>query len=216
MSVYEEFNAVNTVTNKQDLLMYSLSKFFLKKDHINQMIPIIEGKNDISLRIIDWFVTNYAKKKNTTYIIKNTKNKGIKQFIVYLNYKSQLKSYSKKQFDPFCRRERINFYYSPTEFIKTTVGQLNFFRWSIENHVLDYISNHIDTIEKDMNISFKNAYTTNRKNNKGKNKKDKNKKDIDKKQHKPIKKTRKKRTELSKCATRTVNKHNIRIIIEFT
>tara|TARA_Y100000590_G_C15531726_1_gene943442 strand:+ start:25 stop:618 length:594 start_codon:yes stop_codon:yes gene_type:complete len=195
-SIYKDLY-YNSVTNKQDLLMLSLSKFFMKKDHIQQMIPIIEGKSEISLRIIDWFVTNYAKKKNTTYIIKK-KNKDINQFIVYLNYKSQLKSYSKKQFDPFCRRERINFYYTPTDYLRTTVGQLNFFRWSIENHVLEYIKKHIGKIEKDMNVSFKNAYTVSRKNN-SKNKK-----------------IRKKRTELSSCATRTVNKHRISIRIEFT
>ena len=182
----------NKLTNKQDLLMFSLSKFFIKKEHINKIIPIIEGKCHVSLRIIDWFVTNYAKKRNTTYIIRKTDCKD-KQFIVYLNYKSQLKSYSKKQFDPFCRRERINFYYTHTDFLRTTVGQLNFFRWSIENHILEFIENHIVPIEKDMNLSFKNAYNKKR-----------------------TKKTRKKRTELSKCATRTVNKHNIRIIIEFT
>ena len=58
--------------------------------------------------------TSYTKKNNTTYDLFYEKNKEIlsKQFIVYLNYKSQLKAYSKKQFDPFCRRQRINFYYS--------------------------------------------------------------------------------------------------------
>ena len=146
-SIYKDLY-YNSVTNKQDLLMLSLSKFFMKKDHIQQMIPIIEGKSEISLRIIDWFVTNYAKKKNTTYIIKK-KNKDINQFIVYLNYKSQLKSYSKKQFDPFCRRERISFLDYNDQAIITTVGQLNFFRWAIENKIINYIEKNIKEIELD-------------------------------------------------------------------
>ena len=49
-----------------------------------------------------------------------------KQFNVFLSYRSQLNAYSKKQFDPFCRRNRIDFYFNETQFITTTVGQLNF------------------------------------------------------------------------------------------
>jgi hypothetical protein len=44
------------------------------------VIPIITGKSNISLRILDWFVTNYSKKKNINYQIED---KGkIKNFIV--------------------------------------------------------------------------------------------------------------------------------------
>ena len=110
------------------------------------MLPIINGISTISLRIIDWFVTNYSKKYNTTIDKYKNSNNNIKQFLVFLNYKSQLKAYTKKQFDPFCRRERINFYYdkyNSNKFIETTVGQLNFFRWSILNNVLKYIQENL-------------------------------------------------------------------------
>ena len=56
-----------------------------------------------------------------------------------MNYKSQLKAFSKKQFDPFCRRKRIKFDYEKSKNIITTIGQLNFFKWIIENKILDYI-----------------------------------------------------------------------------
>ena len=49
-----------------------------------------------------------------------------------------------KQFDPFCRRDRIQFNYGKDKYIITTVGQLNFFRWAIENKVLDYIKQQCD------------------------------------------------------------------------
>ena len=74
---------------------------------------------------------------------------------MFLNYKAQLKSYSKKQFDPFCRRNRINFYFNEDEFITTTVGQLNFFRWALQNNVIDYITKNYKDIETDMNINTK-------------------------------------------------------------
>ena len=179
-------------TCKQDLLMNSLQRFYLKNDNINKVINILSGKSKISLRIIDWFVTNYSKKNNTNYIIE--KNGLGKQFIVYIDYKLQLKGYSKKQFDPFCRRERIEFYYQEDNYITTTVGQLNFFRWAISNDVITYIEKNLKTIETDMNSSYRAVYKipSAKKSN-----------------------TRKKRHELSMSATRTVNKHNVKIVVSF-
>ena len=138
--------------SKQDLLMNPLQEFFYQKENIEQIKSILDGNSLISLRIIDWFVTNYSKKNNTSYLLPPLSNDEVaKQFIVYLNYKSQLKAYSKKQFDPFCRKNRIVFYYGPneTDSIKTTVGQLNFFRWAIKYKILDYIQEHLTMIETD-------------------------------------------------------------------
>ena len=71
-----------------------------------------------------------------------------------------MKAYSKKQFDPFCRRNRILFEYKlsenqDTQFIKTTVGQLNFFRWAIQTQIISYINKNITSIEEDMLLSSK-------------------------------------------------------------
>ena len=116
-----------------------------------------------------------------------------KQFIVYINYKSQLKAYSKKYFDPFCRRERIDFQYEKNKSIITTVGQLNFFRWAITNNVIKYIKNNLSEIEKDMNTSIKHLYQ---------------KKNIDNDM-------RRKRQQLSVSATRTVSKHYVSFVVDF-
>jgi len=184
-------NSVTMIHSKKDLLMNSLLQFFYHKENLDIVIPIITGKSNISLRILDWFVTNYSKKKNINYQIED---KGkIKNFIVYLDYKSQLKAYSKRNFDPFCRRERISFIGHDTQELTTTVGQLNFFRWAIENNIIEYIYKNYEFIEKDMNGSLKNLY---KKNENGE-------------------KVRRKRTELSICATKTVNKHNVSIIVQF-
>jgi len=191
ISNYTEDNIFKIISSKKDLLMQSLINFFINRDNLDQVIPIITGKSKISLRILDWFVTNYSKKNNVHYqIILNNKTKN---FIVYLDYKAQLKAYSKKQFDPFCRRERISFIDHDTNELITTVGQLNFFRWAIENDILNYITLNYDIIENDMNNSLRNLY-------KKKEGDDKN---------------RRKRTELSISATKTVNKHNVSIIIQF-
>ena len=65
------------------------------------------------------------------------------------------RKYSKRQFDPFCRRDRIHFYYTPTHKVETTVGQLNFFRWAIENHVVEYVAAHLQDIESAMRVYVK-------------------------------------------------------------
>lgn len=136
------------ITNSKDLLMMSLSKFYNIKAHINKIVPIIDGNSKVSLRLIDWFVTNYSKKHNT--VITKAHNNNIIHFNVYLSYRSQLKAYSKQQFDPFRRRDRITFVYDDQNSIETTIGQLNFFRWVIQNDILEYINEHLEKIDNDM------------------------------------------------------------------
>lgn len=137
------------VSKNSDLLMMSLSSFYAQKGMMLKIMPIINGTSKYSLRLIDWFVTNFAKKYNTIITYKSSDN-NVVHLNVYLSYRSQLKAYSKQQFDPFRRRERILFYYERDKSVETTIGQLNFFRWVIQNHLLDYIIEHAKDIEKDM------------------------------------------------------------------
>lgn len=154
-------------TNK-DVLMLSLSKYYSNKKNINTLIEIIQGKHAISLRLIDWFVTNYAKKYNTT-IQKTEKDSNTTYFKIYINYRAQLKAYSKQQFDPFRRRERITFIYDRDKSLETTIGQLNFFRWVIDNNIIEYVQGHMQDIEQDMLLSQK-AKKINTNKGKGKSK----------------------------------------------
>ena len=197
MEIIEE-NAIvrksSGVISKIDLLMTSLSKFYLDEKNINILIPIVNGLSKISLRVLDWFVTNFCKKHNT--VIHYQKDGKPNKLIVHLDYKNQLKAYSKKQFDPFCRRERINFIYGKGNELLTTVGQLNFFRWAIEYHVLDYINDNLDIIEADMN-------------NRNSTSKRKEAVTVDNA------KTRKKREELSISAVKSVKKEEVEIVVKF-
>lgn len=146
---------ITNVNVKQDLLMKSLTSYFKNNSkNLKKMVKIIQGKSNISLRIIDWFVTNYSKTNNTTFKLPRnktkTKTKDYTIFNIHHNYKTQLKSFSKKQFDPFRRNVRIDFEYEPKKNIETTVAQLNFFRWAFKNNIINYIQKHYKTIEKDM------------------------------------------------------------------
>ena len=119
---------------KQELIISSLQRFYGARTDINEIVDLLKGTSEVSLRLIDWFVTNYSKANSTSYILNG------QEFVVYMNYKNQLKAYSKKLFDPFCRRERIMFQLQSYPMFQTTVGKLNFFRWALEKGVLDYIN----------------------------------------------------------------------------
>lgn len=183
------------------ILLESLYTYYDNKQNMNKLIEILEEDNKISLRIIDWFVTNYSKKNNIYYSIFQTPNKKktfisennklFKQFNTYHSYKSQLKSYSKKKFDPFCRRDRIKFKLGDKE-LETTVGQLNFFKWAIDNLIIEYIIDNFNDIEIDMNDSYNSIKIQ---------KKDKHQ--------------RKKRQELSKSASRGLNSNSIKVVLDF-
>jgi len=195
-----EIRKCSAVLSKIDLLMTSLSKFYLDEKNINILIPIVNGLSKISLRVLDWFVTNFCKKHNT--VIHYQRDGKAQKLIVHLDYKNQLKAYSKKQFDPFCRRERINFIYGKGNELLTTVGQLNFFRWAIEHHVLDYINDNLEIIEADMNSSLKIEGS--------------NGKITEETLQEKQEKKRKKRHELSISASKSVSKHNVKITVEFS
>lgn len=141
-------------TSKDSLLYNSLVNFYSVNNNLEILLPIINQTSSISLRILDWLVTNYSKKHNVYYEIFKNGNRQI--FSIYLSYKNQLKAYSKKYFDPFCRRDRITIELCKlnqdmTGTISTTIGQLNFFRWFIENKLLNFVVLNINNIDKDMN-----------------------------------------------------------------
>jgi hypothetical protein len=153
MTEYSTLDIDTTETRKRkipcrrEVLIVSLQKFYSQHNDLKTLIPLLKGEGDISLRLIDWFVTNYAKKNHVSYNINN------QEFVVYLNYKSQLKAYSKKLFDPFCRRERIIFQCGSHESFETTVGQLNFFRWAFEKDILSYMRLNLQDIHNEEKLT---------------------------------------------------------------
>jgi hypothetical protein len=134
---------------KLSLLMKSLTKFYSDRLYIDEIRSIVGQKHDLSLRILDWFITNFSKKYGT--VIEKTSGD---RFDVYMEYKLMLKSFSKKQFDPFCRKNKIIFFYTETESFETSCGQLCFFRWCFNNEILDYVKIHFKEIEDDMKESI--------------------------------------------------------------
>ena len=196
-------------SNKQyatqnDLLLDNLMKFYNTKNHLDRILPIINGESSLSIRVIDWFVTNYSKKYFVKYNITKSSGQTIR-FNVYIDYKLKLKAYSKRRFDPFCRWERIIIPYNDNSFVQTTLAQLNFFKWALENKILDYIDSQREEIEKDMNHHNTSA----------KRKTQTANKESDVKEDKTNSKTRKRREELSVSAVKSIKKENVEVVVKF-
>jgi len=134
---------------KPELIIASLQRFYAVTPDLEKVMPYLIGDAEISLRIIDWFVTKYSRKNFTSYEL-NSQN-----FIVYKSYKGQLDAYNKQYFDTNCRRERIQFSIKDYEPFITTIGKLNFFRWALESKLLDYIETHKETLKTGYNQFLK-------------------------------------------------------------
>lgn len=167
------------IQSKEQWVLYKLETFYRSSNNLNRIRDILDGTSRMSLRLIDWLVTNYAKKHNISFLTKDGRH-----VIVYLAYKNHLKAYSKKMFDPFCRWKRIQFMG-----LNTTVGQLNFFEWAIQDEVLDYLDQHFEDVQRDMD-----ECSTTIQQSEG----------------------RKKRHELSRSATKSVCHHAVPVSVSFS
>ena len=193
-------------TTQNDLLMATLLEFYSNKEHLRRMMGIINGDSKISLRIVDWFVTNFAKDRFIVYSLPSEDGGPDTRFKVYTSYKLKLKAYAKRRLDPFCRFDRISIPYDSDNYMETTIGQLNFFKWAIETRILEYIDAHYDDIERDMNT--RNSTSRRR--------------TLANTPPGPEgaapgggAKTRKKREELSVSACKCIKKENVRITMTF-
>jgi hypothetical protein len=217
--------------NQNGLLLKNLLDFYKDKNNFNRLLNIVNGNSKISLRLIDWFSTNFSKKYYIIYSIpfhgaaaaaespveKNTILQN-QRFQVYLEYKLNLKAFSKRRFDPFCRWDRITIPIPPSDdgataaaaqqptevqqYFETTIGQLNFFKWAMTNYILDYIEQNFDKIEKDMNA--RNTISKKKSAGGGASSGGQDTQ------------TRKKREQISVSATQTLKKENVNILIRFS
>jgi hypothetical protein len=170
------------IQTQEQWVLHRLERFYVHPQNLEKVSSILKQTSQLSLRLIDWFVTNYAKKHNVAYLTKSGKH-----VIVYLSYKSHLKAYSKKMFDPFCRWKRIKFHE-----LDTTVGQLNFFEWAISDEVLDYLEKHREEVHTDMEARIHEG-----------------------KEETSDDKPKKKRHELSRSATKSLARHDVTLKVSF-
>lgn len=115
---------------KDDLLLHSLETFYSDPQHMRTLQDLLSKTPGMpSLRNLDRFTSKVSKARPIT-----TTTRSGKTINVHICYKASLEGYTKKLFDPFCRRDRIDF-----NGITTTLGQLNYLRWCIQYGIIEYL-----------------------------------------------------------------------------
>jgi len=129
---------------KRSAIEASLDEWYSEDDQRSRVLEeVVSGKAGFSLRTLDFFVTNYAARKPVVYVLPETG----KVVDVNSDYKDVLRCFHKCSFDSFKRKGS-----DPSE---AALRQKNFFRWAIENGVVDYVARNARTIERDMAKSRK-------------------------------------------------------------
>lgn len=142
----------NSLSRKDEVLLHSVLGWFNEdKDRVQQFSDIVKHKNGLSLRIIDWLITNFSK--NISVSIKT--DLDTLPIDLYRDYHKNLSAHNKKNFDPFARRRRICIVLFGNEQRFSTIGQLNFFRWFISKNLCEFVIEKKPIIEKHMRESEK-------------------------------------------------------------
>lgn len=134
------------MSQRQISIMQRIVSFFTNDTIVNVLKPLVDQESGISLRALDWLVTNYSKKHN---IVCKSRNGTL--FNIYHGYKVALSHFRRKNFDPFRRRHRIQVCINDGLVCESTVGQCNFLYWAYHNGVLAYAIENAKDIETDMN-----------------------------------------------------------------
>lgn len=142
---------MTTLQSRANVLEETLKHFYNNQEHLKIFESVVERREKITLRRLERFITQDAKKLRIVMIKKNGN-----PFRIYNEYRSQQNAFTKRFFDPFCRYDRIFIERKDKKCIETTVGQLNFFRWIINNNILEYAINclHNKTNAKPKKITF--------------------------------------------------------------
>jgi hypothetical protein len=160
-TIPESKEEIEKILHTKEIYDYNIAKMFFKEhpEYAQKIIQIKSQKYRVSLRILDWFSTNYTKKNNVSYKVKID---GKEQYFdVHLSYDSQLKSYKKTRFDPFARRTKDReslfiFKFPRTDKkIVTNIKQLNFLVWAFKYKIIDYVEENLDYLIGIMNTDNK-------------------------------------------------------------
>ena len=136
---------------RQINILSSLKNFYNSETVNTLLLPVIDQSTSVSLRALDWLVTNYSKKHNVT-----CKSKSNTMFNIHQGYKAALHINKRRNFDPFRRRTRLRVHYDGG-FVESTIGQLNFMQWAEEHGVMKYLIENLESIDKEMNDTTKQS-----------------------------------------------------------
>ncbi|CAM9105930.1 unnamed protein product, partial [Ectocarpus sp. 4 AP-2014] len=138
-------------SRKDEVLLNSVLMWFNEEEsRVQTFSDIVHHKNGLSLRIIDWLITNFTKSFSVAI-----ESDGLPRNL-RRDYHKNLSAHNKKNFDPFARRRRIHIVLFGEERRVSTIGQLNFFRWFLSKNLVGFLLENKSVIEKHMKDSGTN------------------------------------------------------------
>ena len=141
---------------KEVSLINWVQRFYKENPEYLEFVRTVAcGRADtISLRILDWLVTSYAKRHKVVIVHNQT------AIHLHSEYKCFLASHSKRLFDAFRRRKRVHVAEDGTvdrdpdennePYFVSTVAQLVFFHWAHQRGVIKYAEENVHSIEDDL------------------------------------------------------------------
>lgn len=146
------FCVCHPMNQTQEDIMNLVSTFYDQSQQLDTLVALIKQVDQISLRLLDWLVTSFARDKNLL-------TSPSSESCIYEKYKRVLSKYKRRNFDPFRRAKRrvegvsvaydVTFVYNGAQ-LRTTVGQLNFVKWCVESEVYHFAVTHKVEIEDTM------------------------------------------------------------------
>ncbi len=148
--------------------LYILLESFFTEEHLKDIIiPILSHERPIRMRTLEYLVTTYAPMHNVQY---KRDERDLTPWNLYESYRRELRFGNKKKVDMYKRGAKFLFRKGNSEII-TSVAQLGFFRWAIQNKVIDWAMDHSEAIKQEMSrsASLKTSLTTTHASKKKKN-----------------------------------------------
>lgn len=135
----------NSLSRKDQVLLGSVLQWYNEDEsRVRTFSDIVTHKNGLSLRIIDWLITNFSKTVSVAI-----ESDGLPRSL-RRDYDKNLSAHNKKNFDPFARRRKIRIVLFGKDHRMSTIGQLNFFRWFITKNLTGFLLENKSVIEKHM------------------------------------------------------------------
>lgn len=145
MSPYIRCASRQDLSRSDEVLLDSVLEWYNENpSRVESFLSIVKRKNGMSLRVIDWLVTNYSKTRCVVL-----ESDGVPRDL-NRDYQMNLSAYNKRNMDPFARKNKICIIVNEKESRNSTVGQLNFFRWFIQNGIVVFLQKNKVLIENHM------------------------------------------------------------------
>ena len=160
-----ECSTSEKLSRSDEVLLDSVLEWYNEEhERVDNFLAIVKRKNGMSLRVIDWLVTNFSK-TNSVILEKGGIPRDLNR-----DYQKNLSAYNKRNMDPFARRNKIIIMIYGKESRTSTVGQLNFFRWFLKNDIIGFLRENKGVVENHMKDAESKIKGKNRRANKSNSK----------------------------------------------